>query len=112
MGKYKSALASFENALKLAPQNLRYYFAIAVCHLKVGNSDLFDKTMQLISNHINDNNIYHEICIDGLSGNSLSGLNRLKSTVHEKEILPSFVRRDPILNLIFSPEQLETALQS
>jgi len=107
MGKYHDALPAFEKALYLFPGHDHYRYGVVICHSRMGNHALLEKTLQAMPEVVTD---YQQICMDGLAGDRQNGLERLKHALAEDAFPLAFVKHDPGLNMIYYPEELMNVL--
>jgi tetratricopeptide (TPR) repeat protein len=110
LGRLDDALRTFDNALKHNPGSFNIYCALAVCWSRVGDAGKFNKFMQLVASDGSVDGTYRLICRMGLLGSHTDALDQLRASIGNGRTSPLFVRRDPLLNIIFSPELLAVVI--
>jgi tetratricopeptide (TPR) repeat protein len=105
MGRFDDALPAFENA---ARGGAIFQLCAALCHSRIGNHDLRNDALRSAQVATR----YEEICLEGIVGRQIAGLNMLRDALVNGEMSEAFVNRDAGLNMIFGSETLQNVVTS
>ncbi len=109
MRKLDEALGCFTKATELAPRVAAFQESLAVGYSIIERLDESKRLLEIANNLAgNQATFRRDIYAEAMSGNTEETLELLRKALHDNQISINEIRRDPNLNLLLEPSQLET----
>ena len=111
MGKLNEALSCFSKAVQLAPNVASYHESCAIAYISVGQLDQAKSQILLARQSAGKQpDIYLDIYEQAVLAGAEKSLELLRTALNTRQISKNDARRDPNINLLFEPPQLEGLL--
>jgi tetratricopeptide (TPR) repeat protein len=111
MGKFEEAISFFTKAAMLVPQVVDYQLSLIIGYSLIERVDeskrVLDNARRLASNQ---DSVLLDIYAETLSGNPEKSLELLRKALDTKRLSANDVRRDPNINTLFEPKQIEAVV--
>jgi hypothetical protein len=103
-------MEAFQEAVHLNVDNGFARYAIAACQARVEHSSERINALQLLDGVTTGPDLYHEICVEALSGNKAAALDKLRFAMKSGGMTLVSFQRDPTLAMIFDVKTMEFLL--
>jgi tetratricopeptide (TPR) repeat protein len=97
-GMFDDAIITLERALQLRPGMTDYHYALAYCYRATGRERDVSRQIELARQA--GAPVYHDACLQALSGNAREGWERLKLVTGDVQLA-----RSPLVHFLFGPDQ-------
>lgn len=108
MGKPGEAISCFAKAAELAPNTAIYHEALAIVYHAMGQTDeskhRLNAARTLAGTKVT---VYLHIYEEAILGNKETALKLLRTALETNQISKNDIRRDPNINMLFDPSQVE-----